>query len=72
MGQCHPAVEGLVETLGGKGNSVIVTGGPGVSVDILRTEAAKVVFARDPEINIVAEALGMWGDAVARTALTRI
>jgi ribose transport system substrate-binding protein len=64
--------EWLVEKLGGKGDIVIVTGVPGVSVDTLRTEAAKEVFAKHPEINIVAEAVGMWSQAVARTELTRI
>ncbi|GIX14572.1 MAG: sugar ABC transporter substrate-binding protein [Paracoccaceae bacterium] len=64
--------EWLVEKLGGKGNIVMVTGVPGTSVDTLRTRAAKEVFARHPGINIIAEAVGMWSQAVARTELSKI
>lgn len=64
--------EWLVERLGGKGNIVAITGVPGTSVDTLRTKAAKEVFAKHPEIKIVAEAPGMWSQAVARTELSKI
>lgn len=64
--------EWLVEQLGGSGDIVAITGVPGTSVDDLRTRAAKEVFDRYPEINIVAESVGMWSQAVARTELSRI
>ena len=64
--------EWLVKKLGGKGNIVVVTGVPGTSVDTLRTKAAKEVFAKNPDIKIVAEAVGMWSQAVARTELSKI
>ncbi|MGF7158794.1 ribose transport system substrate-binding protein [Rhodoligotrophos appendicifer] len=64
--------EWLVEKLGGKGNIVAITGVPGTSVDTLRTKAAKEVFAKHPDIKIVAEAVGMWSQAVARTELSKI
>lgn len=64
--------EWLVKKLGGKGNIIAITGVPGISVDTLRTEAAKKVFEQHPEIKIVAEAPGMWSQAVARTELTKI
>lgn len=64
--------EWLVEQLDGKGDIVVVTGVPGTSVDVLRTKAAKEVFAQHPDINIVAEAVGMWSQAVARTELSKI
>ncbi|MBB5222775.1 ribose transport system substrate-binding protein [Amaricoccus macauensis] len=64
--------EWLVEKLGGKGDIVAVTGVPGTSVDDLRTKAAKEVFAKHPDIHIVAEAVGMWSQAVARTELAKI
>lgn len=64
--------EWLVKKLNGKGNIVAITGVPGTSVDTLRTKAAKEVFAKHPDIKIVAEAVGMWSQAVARTELSKI
>jgi ribose transport system substrate-binding protein len=64
--------EWLVKKLNGKGNIVVITGVPGTSVDTLRTKAAKEVFAKSPDIHIVAEAVGMWSQAVARTELSKI
>jgi ribose transport system substrate-binding protein len=64
--------EWLVEKLGGKGDIIAVTGVPGTSVDEQRTKAAKEVFAKYPDINIVGEAVGMWSQAVARTELSKI
>lgn len=64
--------EWLVEAMGGKGNIVAITGVPGTSVDDLRTKGAKDVFAKHPDIKIVAEAVGMWSQAVARTELSKI
>ncbi|MGB3834110.1 MAG: sugar ABC transporter substrate-binding protein [Mesorhizobium sp.] len=64
--------EWLADKLGGKGNIVAITGVPGTSVDDLRTKAAKEVFAKHPGIKIVAEAIGMWSQAVARTELSKI
>jgi len=64
--------EWLVDKLGGKGDIVVITGVPGTSVDTLRTKAAKEVFDKHPDINIVAEAVGMWSQAVARTELSKI
>ena len=64
--------EWLVDKLGGKGNIIVITGVPGTSVDTLRTKAAKEVFAKHPGIKIVAEAVGMWSQAVARTELSKI
>lgn len=64
--------EWLVQKLGGKGEIVAITGVPGTSVDDLRTKAAKEVFAKHPDIKVVAEAVGMWSQAVARTELSKI
>ena len=58
--------------MNGKGNIVAITGVPGTSVDVQRTKAAKEVFAKYPDIHIVAEAIGMWSQAVARTELSKI
>jgi ribose transport system substrate-binding protein len=64
--------EWLVKKLDGKGDIVILTGVPGTSVDTQRTEAAKEVFAKYPDIHIVAESVGMWSQAVSRTELSKI
>ncbi len=64
--------EWLAKKLNGKGNIIVVTGVPGTSVDTLRTKAAKDVFAKYPDIHVVAEAVGMWSQAVARTELSKI
>ena len=64
--------EWLVKKLDGKGEILVITGVPGTSVDNLRTKAAKEVFAKHPGIKIVAEAVGMWSQAVARTELSKI
>lgn len=62
----------LAKTLHGKGNIVMITGVPGTSVDTQRTAAAKKVFAKYPGIHIIADGVGMWSQAVARTELTKI
>ncbi len=64
--------EWLANQLHGKGNIVVITGVPGTSVDTERTKAAKEVFAKYPGIHIIAEANGMWSQAVARTELSKI
>lgn len=62
----------LAKKLNGKGNIVVITGVPGTSVDVQRTQAAKEVFSKYPGIHVVAEGVGMWSQAVARTELTKI
>ncbi|TPN81161.1 substrate-binding domain-containing protein [Mesorhizobium sp. CU2] len=62
----------LADYLKGKGNIVMITGVAGTSVDSDRVAASKKVFANYPEIKIVAEANGMWGQQGARTALSKI
>ncbi|HEV8390140.1 MAG TPA: sugar ABC transporter substrate-binding protein [Dongiaceae bacterium] len=64
--------EWLVKKLNGKGNIIAITGVPGTSVDTLRTKAAKEVFEKNPGIKIVAESVGMWSQATARTELSKI
>ena len=64
--------EWLAKQLGGKGNIVVLNGVSGTSVDTQRTAAAKEVFAKYPDIHIVAEGVGQWSQAVARTELSKI
>ena len=61
--------EWLAKKLDGKGNIVVITGVPGTSVDVQRTQAAKEVFAKHPGIHIISEGVGMWSQAVARTEM---
>jgi ribose transport system substrate-binding protein len=62
----------LVGELHGKGNIVIINGVPGTSVDMLRHEGEMDVLKNYPNIHIVAQANGMWSQAVARTELSKI
>jgi ribose transport system substrate-binding protein len=64
--------EWLVKELNGKGNIVMITGVSGTSVDTLRNKAAREVFSKHPDIKVIAEANGMWSQAVARTELSKI
>jgi ribose transport system substrate-binding protein len=64
--------EWLAKTINGKGNIVLITGVPGTSVDRARTDAAKEVFAKYPGIKVVAEGVGMWSQATAKTELSKI
>jgi ribose transport system substrate-binding protein len=64
--------EGLVKLLNGKGNIIFMGGIPGNTVDKQRNDGAKAVFAKHPDIHIVAEAPSMWNPATARQKLTEI
>jgi len=64
--------EWLANTLHDRGNIVMITGVPGTSVDRARTEAAKEVFAKYPNIKVIAEGVGMWSQATAKTELSKI
>lgn len=66
------SAEWLVNQMGGQGNIVMINGVPGTTTDAERIEGAKGVFANYPEINVIAEANGMWSQAVARTELSKI
>jgi ribose transport system substrate-binding protein len=64
------SAEWVAKQMGHKGNLIFVTGVPGTSVDNDRNKAAREIFAKYPDIKIVAEPNGMWSQAVARKALT--
>ncbi len=64
--------EWLAKEIGGKGDIVMMTGVNGTSVDTMRNAEARKVFAKYPDIHVVAEANGMWSQAVARTELAKI
>ncbi len=60
----------IVERLKGKGNVVMVNGVPGTSVDQDRQKGAKDVFAKNPDIKIVAELEGDWDSGKAQTVMS--
>lgn len=62
----------LAKAMHDKGNVVMITGVAGTTVDTLRVAAAKKVFAKYPGIHVVADANGMWSQAVARTVMSKI
>ncbi|REE07106.1 monosaccharide ABC transporter substrate-binding protein (CUT2 family) [Paraburkholderia sp. BL27I4N3] len=66
------AAEWLVKKMGGKGNVVYISGVPGTSTDSTRTKASMDVFAKYPGIKVIAQGVGMWSQAVARTEMSKI
>lgn len=66
------AAQWLVDKLGGKGNIVYLSGVPGTTTDTLRTEGSLEVFAKYPDIKVIAQASGMWSQAVSRTEMSKI
>jgi ribose transport system substrate-binding protein len=66
------AAQWLADKLGGKGNIIYLTGVAGTSTDTLRTEGSMEVFAKYPNIKIIAQASGMWSQAVTRTEMSQI
>jgi ribose transport system substrate-binding protein len=59
----------LVKRLNGKGNVVMVNGVAGTSVDTDRQKGAKEVFAKSPDIKIIAELEGKWDSGRAQTVM---
>jgi ribose transport system substrate-binding protein len=66
------SAEWVAKQMNHKGNLIFVTGVAGTSVDTDRNKAAHAVFAKYPDIKIVAEPNGMWSQAVTRKALTEV
>jgi ribose transport system substrate-binding protein len=62
----------IADKIGGKGNLVVITGVPGTSVDTAMNEGLHNVLAKYPDIKVIAEANGMWSQAIARTELSKI
>lgn len=50
----------LAESMGGKGNLVLITGVPGDQTNIDRTEGAKAALAEYPDITIIDEQFANW------------
>jgi ribose transport system substrate-binding protein len=62
----------LVDELGGKGKIVMITGVPGTTVDADLQGGANAVFAKNPGIEVIAKANGMWSEPGARSELQKI
>jgi ribose transport system substrate-binding protein len=62
--------EDLVKRMGEKGNVIMVNGVPGTSVDSDRVAGAKAVFAKYPDIKVLAELEGRWDSGTAQTVVS--
>ena len=62
----------LADELHGKGRIVFVTGVAGTSVDADRTNGAKAIFAKYPDLKIIAEVNGNWSQPTARQELAKV
>jgi ribose transport system substrate-binding protein len=63
--------EWLVAAMGGKGNILMNHGVAGSPPATLRNTGARAVFAKYPDIHIVAEENGDWDSAVSQTAAAK-
>ena len=59
--------EFVAKKIGGKGNVIMVTGVAGTYDDTERNKGAEEVFAKYPDIKIVARYTGQWDSSVAET-----
>jgi ribose transport system substrate-binding protein len=62
----------VAKAMGYKGNLIFVTGVPGTTVDTGRNKGAHEIFAKYPDIKIIAETNGMWSQAVIRKDFNEI
>ena len=64
--------EWLAQELGGEGQIAVLSGLAGVPTAEFQTQAAKEVFAKYPDIEIVAEEFTEWSPTVAKTVATNL
>lgn len=64
--------EWLAKELKGKGNVIYMGGIPGTRADTLRSDGAKGVFAKYPDIKIIADVPSMYNPATARQRFAEI
>lgn len=60
----------MAEKINGKGNLVYVSGVPGNAADTLRTKAMEDVFAKYPDIKVLANVPGKWSQTEAQSGMT--
>lgn len=59
----------IAEQLGGKGNVLMMHGHPGQTAEVKRTEGAKDVLAKNPEMTLLDEQTADWDRAEAMTLM---
>ena len=64
--------EWLAKAMNYEGNYVVIGGVPGTTVDKLRTQAAKDVFAKYPKMKMIAEFWGMWAQGPAEEGMAKV
>ena len=62
----------VIDQMGGKGNIVAITGVPGVSYGEDHHKGFKQAVARHPEVNVLAELVGMWSHPEARLKMREL
>ncbi len=66
------AAEWLAKAMNYKGNVVLDSGVPGTTVDTLRNKGATDVFAKYPDIKIVAQFWGMWAQGPSEQGMAKV
>ena len=62
----------VIDRMGGKGNIVAITGVPGVSYGEDHHKGFKQAVARNPDVNVLAELVGMWSHSEARLKMREL
>jgi ribose transport system substrate-binding protein len=66
------AAEWLAKAMSYKGNVVLDSGVPGTTVDTLRNKGATDVFAKYPDMKIVAQFWGMWANGPSEEGMAKV
>lgn len=62
----------VIDRMGGKGNIVAITGVPGVSYGEDHHKGFKQAVTRNPDVNVLAELVGMWSHSEARLKMREL
>lgn len=62
----------VIDRMGGKGNIVAITGVPGVSYGEDHHKGFKQAVARNSDVNVLAELVGMWSHSEARLKMREL
>ena len=64
------SAEWLAEKLGGKGDVVLIEGFPGHPANVVRMEGVAEVFAKYPDIKVLAQDTGKWDEATGQQVMS--